>query len=187
MKRLAIPMLLLFAACGHDKPGNNYNVHDTVVISRDTAIDTTPVIKATDPVSFIRQRVERINTSNLTKKHFEFMCDEKTKVDYLYNNKQPVKISIDYGWVGDAHAIEDYYFDNGQLIFFYQFVEGGPACEGCIKTNEYRSYIADNKVIKYLKNKTEEKCERCEFGSVSKPYKLLTINSSEEAKKALCN
>ncbi len=115
------------------------------------------------------------------------MCDEKTTVDYLYDNKQPVKISIDYGWVGDAHAKEDYYFDNGQLIFFYEFVEGGPACEGCIKTNEYRSYITDNKVIRYLKNRDEEKCKRCEFGSVSKPYKLLTTTTAEEAKKAICN
>ena len=186
MKRLAVPLLLLFIACGNEKPGNNYNKTDTSVIVRDTnhALSTT---KTTDPVSFIRQNVERINTSNLQKKHFEFMCDEKTTVDYLYDKKQPVKISVDYGWVGDAHAKEDYYFNDGQLIFFYEFVEGGPACEGCIKTNEYRSYITDNKVIKYLKNKDQQKCKRCEFGSMSKPYKLLMTNSAEEAKKVLCN
>lgn len=185
MKRLAIPLLLLLVACGHDRSGKNYNKHDTVAVTRDTN-NSVPAASTTDPIAIIRQNVERINTSNLSKKHFEFMCDEKTSVDYLYENKQPVKISIDYGWVGDAHAKEDYYFNNGQLIFFYEFVEGGAACEGCIKTNEYRSYIVDNKVIKYLKNKDEEKCERCEFGSVSKPYKLLTVNTAEEAKKVLC-
>ncbi len=186
MKRLAISLLLLLAACGHDKSGKNYNKRDTVAITRDTD-SSAPAATTADPVVFIRQNVERINTSNLSNKHFEFMCDEKTSVDYSYVNNQPVKISIDYGWLGDAHAKEDYYFNNGQLIFFYEFVEGGPACEDCIKTNEYRSYIVDNRVIKYLKNKSEEKCKRCEFGSVSKPYKLLTTNTADEVKKAICN
>ena len=155
-----------------------------MIKEQDTAVKQKTLV---NPISFIRQQVEYINTTNLKHKHIEFMCDEKTKVDYFYEGDAPVKIAVDYGWVGDVHAKEDYYFNQGQLIFFYELTEGGPACEGCIKTNEYRSYIEGNKVIKYLKNKDETKCKRCEFGTASKPYKLLMTSSAEEAKKALCN
>lgn len=187
MKKLAIPLLALFIACGDsDKPGRNYNKHDTSVIIKDTVI--LPIVqKTSDPVALIRQQVGHINTAGLQARHIEFMCDEKTKVDYYYEKTFPVKITIDFGWVGDAHAKEEYYFNKGKLIFVYEFTEGGPACEGCIKTNEYRSYIQDDKVVKYLKNKDEMQCKRCEFGQLSKPYKLLMTSKPDEAKKVLCN
>ena len=186
MKKLAIPLLALFIACGdNDKPGHNYNKLDTSVIIKDTVTSPT-VQKTSDPVVLIRQQVEHVNTAKLKAEHIEFMCDEKTSVDYYYENKVPVKIAVDYGWVGDAHAREDYYFNQGKLIFVYEFTEGGPACEGCIKTTEYRSYVRDDKVVKYLKNQDEVQCKRCEFGQLSKPYKLLMTSNSTEAKKVLC-
>ncbi len=186
MKKLAIPLLALFVACSsNDKPGMNYNKHDTSVVIKDTLVQSS-VQQTSGPVVLIRQQVEHINKAGLKAEHIEFMCDEKTKVDYYYEAKVPVKITVDYGWVGDVHAKEDYYFNQGKLIFFYEFTEGGPACEGCIKTNEYRSYIKDDKVFKYLKNKDEAQCRRCEFGQLSKPYQLLMTSNAEEAKKVLC-
>jgi hypothetical protein len=186
MKKLVIPLLALFIACGNnDKAGRNYNKQDTSVVIKDTVTSPT-VQKTSDPVAVIRQQVEHINTAKLKAEHIEFMCDENTKVDYYYENKVPVKIAVDYGWVGDAHAKEDYYFNQGKLIFVYEFTEGGPACEGCIKTNEYRSYVSDDKVVKYLKNQDEAQCKRCEFGQLSKPYKLLMTSLPDEAKKVLC-
>ena len=186
MKKLVIPFLFLFVACSsNDKSEKVITRHDTSVIIKDTI--TSPAVKETaDPVVVIRQHVEHINTTALKTTHIEFMCDEKTKVDYYYENNVPVEIAVDFGWVGDVHAKEDYYFNNGKLIFFYEFTEGGPACEGCIKTNEYRSYIKDDKVFKYLKNKDEAQCKRCEFGLMSKPYKLLMTTKAEEARKVLC-
>jgi hypothetical protein len=68
----------------------------------------------------------------------------------------------------------------------YEFVEGGPACEGCIKKNEYRSYINDGNVIKYLKDKTVAKCRKCTFGPSSKQYKLLKSKTADEMKTVLC-
>lgn len=186
MKKLAIALLALLIACNNaDKPVTNYNKHDTAAVVNDSPVPPG-VHETSDPVALIRQQVKHINTASLEKKHIEFMCDEKTTVDYYYENKMPVKIAIDFGWKGDAHAKEDYYFNKGKLIFFYEFVEGGPACEGCIKTNEYRSYIDEDKVFKYLKNKDEEKCKRCEFGAISKPYKLLTTATAKDVKKVLC-
>nr|WP_294790413.1 hypothetical protein [uncultured Mucilaginibacter sp.] len=185
MKKLAILLCVLFVACSGDKPGRNYNRHDASVIIKDTTI--APIVqKTSDPVALIRQQVEHINTAKITTEHIEFMCDEKTKVDYYYENKVPVKIAVDFGWVGDAHAKEDYYFNRSKLIFVYQFTEGGAACEGCIKTNEYRSYVSNDKVVKYLKNKDDAQCKRCEFGQLSEPYQLLMTSTAAEARKILC-
>lgn len=114
------------------------------------------------------------------------MCDEKMMVDYFYAGGEIVKIAVDFGTVGDVYAKEDYYYDSGKLIFNYEFVEGGPACEGCIKTDEYRSYILENRVIKYLKNKTKATCRKCDFSSSSRQYKLLLASTAEEMKGILC-
>ncbi len=114
------------------------------------------------------------------------MCDVLTKVDFYTENGKIVKISIDFGTLGDVYAKEDYYYDEGKLIFFYEFVEGGPACEGCVKTNEYRSYIKDDKVFKYLKDKDQQQCRKCEFGPSSRQYKLLSARSPEEIRKIIC-
>ncbi|ALM48464.1 hypothetical protein AMR72_05845 [Flavobacterium psychrophilum] len=159
----------------------------TPATQNDTATTTeaTPIDES-DPIAAIRTKVERINTTELKKKHFEFMCDEKMKVDYFYEGNEIVKITVDFGTVGDTYAREDYYYDNGNLIFNYEFVEGGPACEGCIKTNEYRSYISNNKTIKYLKDKTTQPCKKCEFGKSARQYKLLTAGTENEVKAILC-
>lgn len=140
----------------------------------------------TDPIVSIRTKVERINTQSLTKKSFEFMCDEKMMVDYFYDGDEIVKIAIDFGTVGDTYAKEGYYYDDGNLIFVYEFVEGGPACEGCIETHEYRTYVENNAVLKHLKDKNETECRKCNFSKKSRHYKLLSAKTEQEVKALLC-
>ncbi|RZL50667.1 MAG: hypothetical protein EOP00_03160 [Pedobacter sp.] len=139
-----------------------------------------------DPIIGIKTTVEHINTVKLTKKHFEFECDELTKVDYFYEHDKIVKISVDFGTIGDVYAKEDYYYNGDQLVFKYEFVEGGPACEGCIETHEYRSYVHHNQVIKYLKDKGSSTCRKCEFTNRSKEYQLLKAGNAAEIKAVLC-
>jgi len=143
-------------------------------------------VASASSIGLIRQKVEKINSASLRKTHVEFMCDEMMKVDHFYLNDEIVKISVDYGTIGDVYSREDYYFDNQKLIFLYEFVEGGPACEGCIKKHEYRSYVSDDKVFKYLKDKTAQACRKCDFGAKSKQYKLLNARSQKEIKTILC-
>lgn len=159
--------------------------NDSLILGTKTSVPEEQK-KIPDPIVTIRKKVEHINTTTLTKKHVEFMCDEQTMVDFYTENGKIVKISIDFGTVGDVYAKEDYYYDEAKLIFFYEFVEGGPACEGCIKTNEYRSYIKDDKVIKYLKDKDQQQCRKCEFGPSSRQYKLLTARTPAEIKQIIC-
>lgn len=149
-------------------------------------VDVAPNELPKSPIEIIKQQVNKINTSNLDQKHYEFTCDELTKVDYYYDDHQLLKITIDFGTVGDSYAKEDYYYDDGKLIFKYEFVEGGPACEGCMTTNEYRSYVLNHKVIKYLKNKDVVTCRKCEFASNSKELLLFKANGAAEIKEILC-
>ena len=107
-------------------------------------------------------------------------------VDYFYDKGEIVKIAIDFGTVGDVYAKEGYYYDEGKLVFTYEFVEGGPACEGCIKTNEYRAYIVDDEAIKYLKDKDEVKCTKCEYSNSSRHYTLLKAENSSQVKAIMC-
>ena len=139
-----------------------------------------------DSIAFIRKKVERINTGKLKTKQFEFKCDELMKVDYFYRNDSIVKIVVDFGTIGDTYAREDYYYDRGELIFMYEFVEGGPACEGCITKHEYRYYIKDHKTFRSLKNKHEQPCRKCEFSTASRQYKLLKTKTVAEIKNTIC-
>jgi hypothetical protein len=111
---------LLVVACGEgkkNKPSDNApvaSVRDRADIAKVKRADTAASTKETvsiDPIAGIKQRVERINAIPLEKKHFEFMCDEKMMVDYFYHEGKIVKISVDYGTVGDVYAKEDYYFN----------------------------------------------------------------------------
>lgn len=185
MKKLIISLLsILLMSCSN-------NEKQKTIVAEKKAIETiqkaTKVIEVpTDPIDHIRQMVEKINTIQLDQKHFEFTCDELTKVDYYYNKGKLVKITIDFGTIGDAYAKEDYYYEGGKLIFKYEFVEGGPACEGCITKNEYRSYILNNKVISYLKNKHVAACRKCEFTANSKELRLIEAKDVAEIKNVLC-
>jgi hypothetical protein len=188
MKLYLLILLTLLTISCNVPVSENKEIKDTSVSAGKLTIRPKNVVnpRTIDPINSIRNIVEGINNSDLKTKHFEFMCDEKMLVDYFYLNNEIVRISVDYGTIGDSYAKEDYYFANGKLVFNYEFVEGGPACEGCITKNEFRSYIRNDKVIKYLKNKSLQKCRKCEFDLSSKQYKLLQTEKPEEIKWILC-
>jgi len=180
---------VLFMACQPREQSTAINTQsakpDSVTAVKDTLVETEMAV-TTDPIIFIKQKVQQINNGKLEKKHTEFMCDETMKVDQFYKNGEIIKISVDFGTIGDVYAREDYYYDKGKLIFKYEFVEGGPACEGCIKKNEYRSYINNGQVIKYLKNQGVTKCRTCSFGNTAKENMLLKANTPAGIKAVLC-
>ena len=198
-KLLLLPLLMLFIYCNDTKKTETTpesHAGDTVTLEDPPKMEKKPETESavldensespTSPIAAIRKRVEYINTANLEKKHYEFMCDEKMMVDYFYDNGELVKVAVDFGTVGDVYAKEGYYYDNGKLVFNYEFTEGGPACEGCIETHEYRTYVKDNKAIKYIKDKTVEQCRTCEFSPKSRQYKVLKAKTQDEVKAALC-
>lgn len=195
-KLLLFPVLLLLVYCNNkaepvavQPPKEEAPAYDPVPLpkqEREVVLENSDEVP-TDIISYIRSTVENINTFPLEKKHYEFMCDEKMMVDYFYDNGELVKVAVDFGTVGDVYAREGYYYDNGKLIFNYEFTEGGPACEGCIEKHEYRTYVHDDKAIKYIKDKNAEQCRTCEFGPKSRQYKVLKAKTQDEVKAALCH
>lgn len=179
-------MLILLFACNQTNPDKKPLATVIKSLPPETSEVRSPH-NSINPILNIQDAVKTANTINLLQTHFEFMCDETMKVDYFSKGKEVVKISIDFGTVGDVYAKEDYYYKSGKLIFVYEFVQGGPACEGCIKTDEYRTYIENNEVIKYLKNKDVSKCRKCVFNSNTRHYKLLSLNSAEQIKEVMCS
>lgn len=193
MKKLLLLLtVIVIASCKHDKLPVQ-ETQDNVSLDSDSAIiDTTTITEndtvtdSANPIAATRAKVERINTVALQKKHFEFMCDEKMMVDYFYRNGEIVKIAIDFGTVGDIYAKEGYYYDAGKLVFVYEYTEGGPACEGCINIHEYRTYIADDKVLRHLKDDKPQECRKCNFSAGSRHYTLLQAKTQEQVKAILC-
>jgi len=188
MKKLIYFLLPLMVACSD-------NATKSKTISNDSVSNKVPPFKktekeatdtSTNPITSIRAAVNTINTSALQKKTYRFTCDEKMIVDYYSREGEIVKISVDFGTVGDSYAKEDYYYEKGELIFFYEFVEGGPACEGCTTRHEYRSYISDGKVFRYLKDDRQESCRKCSFDTNSRQYKLLKAGTTEQVKALFC-
>lgn len=189
-KSILILLALAFINCKKQPDNTISSGRDTVVAmhgsERIGENDTVASKAKADPIADIRKRVEYINTAALDKKHYEFMCDEKMKVDYFYDNGELVKVAVDFGTVGDVYAKEGYYYDKGRLIFNYEYTEGGPACDDCIETNEYRSYVQNDKVIRYIKNKETMQCRTCQFDARSRQYKVLKATNENEVKAAFC-
>jgi hypothetical protein len=134
----------------------------------------------------IKQEVERINTSNLPSKRYDFICDEKAYIVYHYTGKAISKVTIDWGVVGDAYHREEFYYRNGKLIFDYDLIEGAGAYSGGDKKLERRHYVLNDKVIKYLEGEQEKPCEYCGYKKSSVPYKALAAEASKDFEKILC-
>ncbi|RZJ75782.1 MAG: hypothetical protein EOO45_04515 [Flavobacterium sp.] len=139
------------------------------------------------PMESIKVNVAEINTGNsLSKKSYTFPCDETIKIDYYYNGADIFKTVVDYGTVGDHYQKKEFYYQNNKLIFYHDFVEGGPACEGCEMKLEKRWYIHSDKVIKYTENNKDKQCETCVFSANSLPYAILRGFKTGSFENILC-
>ncbi|MGQ2984930.1 hypothetical protein [Flavobacterium sp.] len=151
------------------------------------ALPVNDSVSTSDPISSIKGEFTRINAAKLTKKSYTYQCDELMKIDYYYEGKNVVKAIVDYGTVGDHYQRSEFYYKDGKLFFFYDFVEGGPACEGCDMNLEQRYYVKDDLVIRYIKNGATEKCKNCSFSQISTPYRALKAATTQDFKTAFCS
>lgn len=136
-------------------------------------------------IGLIRAFVTEVNTADLKSARHDFTCDEKGYVVYHYREGRIVKITVDWGVVGDAYHREEFYFDRGRLIFEYDLLKPAGAYPGDDRPVERRYYIKDNAVIRYLKGNEEQACESCGYGATSNAYRLLAADGLDVG-KALC-
>lgn len=150
-------------------------------------VSVPDTLNADDPIRSIKKEFARINAASLTKKTYTYQCDELMTIDYYYEGENVVKAVVDYGTVGDHYQKSEFYYHDNKLFFFYDFVEGGPACEGCEMKLEQRYYVKDDLVIKYIRNQKEEKCRTCNFSQRSTPYRALKAAKTLDFKTAFCS
>ena len=160
-------------------------VTDSSVVAVDTPA-TVPASPLEQKVLDIRNEYTRINGLGLAAQKFRFVCDTDGSISYFTENGKVVKIAIDWGFLGDGQSKNEYYYKNGALIFAFEQHVGGPA--GLPETtNEFRSYVQNDRTIKYLRNQKEERCRTCSFSASSREYKALKALETRNFKSALCN
>ncbi|MES2881444.1 MAG: hypothetical protein V4676_04795, partial [Bacteroidota bacterium] len=151
-----------------------------------TTIDTAGTSNVAQMVSGIRHEVERINALRLYRKEVRFVCDAENTITYYTHNSRVVKIIIEWGFVGDGSSKYEYYYKKGKLIFTFKVHVGGPA--GLPQTKiEERTYVDNDKTIKYMKNQKVTACSVCQFTESSKEYKALNAYAKNNVKALLCN
>ena len=158
-------------------------------VSADTSIKKTVPLSNTTPeqlVLDIRSEFKRINSLRLTPKKYKFVCDTDGTITYYTDNGKVVKIAIDWGFIGDGSSTSEYYYKDDKLLFTYETYIGGPANGPETKT-EYRTYVNDDKTVKYMENQKVLSCTACQFNSSSKEYKALRAYNTNNIKAALCN
>lgn len=175
---------LLFVGCGSSGTTNEtVNSSQSTTRSVDSASNEAP---AENPdIAAIRAEYNRINAAPLDTAGYAFQCDEATRVVVYKTGGGIVKVRVDWGLVGDAATVTEYYYKNGGLIFRYVRSVGGVG-DNPNTVSEARTYVKDNKVIRYLQGGREVECEECRFDASAKEYAVLQANTNNEMRAALC-
>ena len=139
-------------------------------------------------VEEIRATFKEIN-SNKTYKTERFTyevpgCVEDGHLDYYLDKQQIVKIK-ETGLIGDGGWDTEYYYRNGNLIFIFESLIGGPA-NGPIQKSEYRVYVKDGKVIRFMDGQKIIPADNKAAEMTATAKKLLQARTTKDFKGALC-
>ncbi|MBO9202447.1 MULTISPECIES: hypothetical protein [Niastella] len=135
----------------------------------------------------IRAAFKEINSKNLTKEHYTYTgdgCAEDGVVDYFLDKQQIVKIK-ESGSMGDGSWATEYYYRNGDLIFIYETQIGGPAI-GKVEKSEYRVYVKDGRVIRFMQNQQIIPADNKAAEMTSTAIKILKARTTKNFAAALC-
>ena len=104
-------------------------------------------------ITAIRASFKKINTQSLKQEQFKYEsegCVEEGVVQYYFQGGEIVKI-IESGSIGDGSWKDEYYYEQGKFIFSYELIVGSSA-DGQESKSEYRVYVKDGKVIRYMQD-----------------------------------
>jgi hypothetical protein len=138
-------------------------------------------------ISGIRAEFKRINTLPLTKEQFNYDaagCVDGGVVTYFFDKHQIVKIT-EAGSIGDGSWTREYYYQSGKFIFCYEMIIGGPAI-GPETKSEYRTYVNNDQVIRYMEDKKILPAESKAKGEVVTAYKLVKAYTARDFEAVLC-
>lgn len=138
-------------------------------------------------VAAIRAEFKRINAMALTTEEFQYDsagCTEEGVVTYFIENQGIVKI-VESGAIGDGSWTREFYYQSGKFIFCYEMIVGGPA-EGPETKSEYRTYVKDDQVVRYMEDKKIIAADTKARAQVLTAYELIKAYTTKEFAKALC-
>jgi hypothetical protein len=137
----------------------------------------------------IRAAFKEINSNKTYKKEtytYEISgCVEDGSLEYYLDKQQIVKIK-ESGIIGDGGWDTEYYYRNGDLIFIFESLIGGPA-NGPIQKSEYRVYVKDGKVIRFMNNQKIIPADNKAAEMTATAIKLLKARTTKNFKAALCD
>lgn len=145
--------------------------------------DTTAAITA------IRAAYQKINTSSLTKEIFKYEADgcvNDGEVTYFLNPQKEIVKIIESGNIGDGSWSREFYFQSGKFFFCYEMIVGGPAAGPEMK-NEYRTYVKNDQVLRYMENKKVVTPGDKSTEALTVSYKLMKAHTTKNFAEILCN
>jgi hypothetical protein len=140
-----------------------------------------------ESIASIRTEFKRINALALTTEEFQYDsagCVDGGVVTYFLENQEIVKI-VESGAIGDGSWIREFYYQSGKFIFCYEEIVGGPA-EGPETKTAFRTYVKDDKVIRFMEDKKIVPANNKATGQVSTASSLLKAYRTKDFAKVLC-
>lgn len=177
---LLVIVMILFSC-------NSKKQTDTKTAQGSTAKEPTTTVANSpdDIIKGIDAEVSRINALSLTPKKFDVVCDEKATVSYFRENDKIVKVSVDWNMVGDFATIDDYYYKNQKLIYSHESTSGGVGNEPT-KNFEFKSYVDNDKTIRYLDSNKVVPCTVCDYSDTLREYAVLKADNVKDVTSAVC-
>jgi hypothetical protein len=138
-------------------------------------------------IEAIRIAFKEINSGHYKSEQYTYEyagCVEFGSLEYYLDNQQIVKIK-ETGLIGDGGWDTEYYYRNGNLIFIFESTILGPF-EGKSEKREYRVYVKDGKVIRYMEDKKIVPADNKTAEMTATAIKLLKVRTTKNFKAALC-
>ena len=88
--------------------------------------------------------------------------------------------------MGDGSWTTEYYYRNGDLIFIYESLTGGPANGKAVKS-EYRVYVKGGMVIRFMDNQKIIPADNKAGELTETAIKLFKAHTTKNFAEVLCN
>ncbi|KAA2245679.1 hypothetical protein F0L74_06910 [Chitinophaga agrisoli] len=146
-------------------------------------LDTTAAITA------IRAAYQKINAGPNTVEIFKYTaqdCVNEGEVTYFFNAQKEVVKIVETGDIGDGVWSREFYYQSGKFIFCYELLIGGPA-EGPEMKSEFRTYVKDDQVIRFMEDKKIMTPEVRSADALAVCYKLVKARTTKKFAEVLCH
>lgn len=140
-------------------------------------------------ISAVRAAYQQINAAKLKKQIYKYEaegCVNNGVVTYFLNPRKEIVKIVESGDIGDGSWDREFYFRSGKFIFCYEKITGGPA-EGPEMKNEYRTYVKDDQVLRYLEDQQVLPPGENAAEAITISYKLIKAYTTKKFAEALCN